>query len=68
MSQIIRKMQYDVHPPTQSKTKVLSMSHRYHLKASLIAVGFIFIFSILCYIFTCVFLLVLYQGNLYWSN
>ncbi|OAD54966.1 Mediator of RNA polymerase II transcription subunit 24 [Eufriesea mexicana] len=27
MSQIIRKMQYDVHPPTQSKTKVLSMSH-----------------------------------------
>ncbi|XP_048268250.1 mediator of RNA polymerase II transcription subunit 24 isoform X2 [Bombus affinis] len=28
MSQIIRKMQYDVHPPTQSKTKVLSMSHR----------------------------------------
>lgn len=29
MFQIIRKMQYDVHPPTQSKTKVLSMSHRY---------------------------------------
>ena len=29
MVQIIRKMQYDVHPPTQSKTKVLSMSHRY---------------------------------------
>ncbi|XP_012540524.1 mediator of RNA polymerase II transcription subunit 24 [Monomorium pharaonis] len=27
MVQIIRKMQYDVHPPTQSKTKVLSMSH-----------------------------------------
>ncbi|XP_072761357.1 mediator of RNA polymerase II transcription subunit 24-like [Anoplolepis gracilipes] len=27
MFQIIRKMQYDVHPPTQSKTKVLSMSH-----------------------------------------
>ncbi|KAI4498103.1 hypothetical protein M0802_006927 [Mischocyttarus mexicanus] len=27
MSQIIRKMQYDVHPPTQSKTKVLSISH-----------------------------------------
>ncbi|XP_046421667.1 mediator of RNA polymerase II transcription subunit 24 [Neodiprion fabricii] len=27
MCQIIRKMQYDVHPPTQSKTKVLSMSH-----------------------------------------
>lgn len=30
MFQIIRKMQYDVHPPTQSKTKVLSMSHRYY--------------------------------------
>lgn len=30
MFQIIRKMQYDVHPPTQSKTKVLSMSHRYN--------------------------------------
>lgn len=30
MVQIIRKMQYDVHPPTQSKTKVLSMSHRYY--------------------------------------
>lgn len=29
MFQIIRKMQYDVHPPTQSKTKVLSMSNRY---------------------------------------
>ncbi|XP_032685041.1 mediator of RNA polymerase II transcription subunit 24 [Odontomachus brunneus] len=27
MFQIIRKMQYDVHPPTQSKTKVLSMSN-----------------------------------------
>ncbi|XP_008553278.1 mediator of RNA polymerase II transcription subunit 24 [Microplitis demolitor] len=27
MFQIIRKMQYDVHPPTQSKTKVLSMCH-----------------------------------------
>ncbi|XP_018398355.1 PREDICTED: mediator of RNA polymerase II transcription subunit 24-like [Cyphomyrmex costatus] len=27
MVQIIRKMQYNVHPPTQSKTKVLSMSH-----------------------------------------
>ncbi|KAK0084500.1 hypothetical protein PV325_006922 [Microctonus aethiopoides] len=27
MFQIIRKMQYDVHPPTQSKTKALSMSH-----------------------------------------
>ncbi|KAG7210795.1 hypothetical protein KM043_012286 [Ampulex compressa] len=27
MVQIIRKMQYDVHPPIQSKMKVLSMSH-----------------------------------------
>ncbi|XP_020300411.1 mediator of RNA polymerase II transcription subunit 24 isoform X2 [Pseudomyrmex gracilis] len=27
MFQIIRKMQYDVHPPIQSKTKILSMSH-----------------------------------------
>ncbi|XP_034934467.1 mediator of RNA polymerase II transcription subunit 24 isoform X2 [Chelonus insularis] len=27
MFQIIRKMQYDIHPPTQSKTKALSMSH-----------------------------------------
>ncbi|XP_011338033.1 mediator of RNA polymerase II transcription subunit 24 isoform X2 [Ooceraea biroi] len=27
MFQIIRKMQYNVHPPTQSKTKVFSMSH-----------------------------------------
>ncbi|XP_015121918.1 mediator of RNA polymerase II transcription subunit 24 [Diachasma alloeum] len=27
MFQIIRKMQYDVHPPTQSKTKALSVSH-----------------------------------------
>lgn len=27
MFQIIRKMQYDVHPPTASKTKVLSLSH-----------------------------------------
>lgn len=35
MSQIIRKMQYDVHPPTQSKTKVLSMSHRYYIKISI---------------------------------
>ncbi|KAL7305131.1 hypothetical protein TKK_0002534 [Trichogramma kaykai] len=27
MFQIIRKMQYEIHPPTQSKTKVLSVSH-----------------------------------------
>lgn len=27
MFQIIRKMQYDVHPPTASKTKVLTLSH-----------------------------------------
>lgn len=40
MAQIIRKMQYDVHPPTQSKTKVLSMSHRYHVKVSLIIITF----------------------------
>jgi len=28
MFQIIRKMQYDVHPPTQSKVKVMTLSHR----------------------------------------
>ncbi|XP_066998835.1 mediator of RNA polymerase II transcription subunit 24 [Anabrus simplex] len=27
MFQIIRKMQYDVHPPTQSKVKVMTLSH-----------------------------------------
>ncbi|XP_077285363.1 mediator complex subunit 24 [Arctopsyche grandis] len=27
MFQIIRKMQYDVHPPTASKTKILTLSH-----------------------------------------
>lgn len=58
MFQIIRKMQYDVHPPTQSKTKVFSMSHRY--SNNLHIYRFI-IFN------NCTFL-VSYRGNQYWNN
>ncbi|KAL7306018.1 hypothetical protein TKK_0001484 [Trichogramma kaykai] len=34
MFQIIRKMQYEIHPSTQSKTKVLSVSSQYRFQKS----------------------------------
>lgn len=48
MSQIIRKMQYDIHPPTQSKTKVLSMSHRYRVRCERII---LILYTYMCNIF-----------------